>query len=70
MVGSPPTSAKRAEKADKLKALREELATREAELRALASINLRLSTELQNARQELAQALASMDGTQRHALNP
>jgi AcrR family transcriptional regulator len=57
----PAVSPRRVAKVDKLKELRETLAMREGELRALASINLRLSTELQTAKQELAQALARAD---------
>lgn len=59
----PSTGHSRVPKVDKLKELRETLAAREAEIRALASINLRLSTELRIAKQELTEALVQLEST-------
>jgi AcrR family transcriptional regulator len=67
---SSQTTARRSPKVDKVKELREALAMREAEIRALASINLRLSTELQAARHELAEALGQMESRRQRPIKP
>ncbi|SEI21597.1 hypothetical protein [Paraburkholderia hospita] len=66
----PSVQEGRPAKVDKLKELRDTLAAREAEIRALASINLRLSLELQAIKQELADTLARVQPQRPRPIKP
>ncbi|MCP1121601.1 TetR family transcriptional regulator [Robbsia andropogonis] len=66
----PSVQEARPAKVDKLKELRDTLSAREAEIRALALINPRLSMELQAIKQELADTLARVQPQRPRSIKP